>query len=132
MRTNRSMPDSIVIPVLHYSNVTVAARWLCDVFGFKERLRIGTHRIQLTIPGGAVVAAEGVAEAGASVMVRVVGIDEHHARVASAGGRTSEPTTHPYGERQYSAVDIGGHHWTFSETVDDVDPADWGGELVLS
>jgi uncharacterized glyoxalase superfamily protein PhnB len=37
---------------------------------------------------------------------------------------------YPYGERQYSAVDVGGHHWTFSESIADVDPADWGGELV--
>jgi uncharacterized glyoxalase superfamily protein PhnB len=39
------------------------------------------------------------------------------------------PVDYPYGERQYSAVDPGGHVWTFSESIADVDPASWGGEL---
>jgi uncharacterized glyoxalase superfamily protein PhnB len=40
------------------------------------------------------------------------------------------PTDYPYGERQYSALDPGGHRWTFSQSIADVDPAAWGGELV--
>ncbi len=35
-----------------------------------------------------------------------------------------------YGERQYSAEDPAGHQWTFSETIADVAPEDWGGETV--
>ncbi len=34
-----------------------------------------------------------------------------------------------YGERQYNAEDPWGHQWTFSQTLADVDPADWGGIL---
>jgi len=26
-------------------------------------------------------------------------------------------------------VDPGGHRWTFSQSIADVDPADWGGTL---
>jgi len=26
--------------------------------------------------------------------------------------------------------DAGGHRWTFSQSVDDTDPASWGGELI--
>jgi hypothetical protein len=37
-----------------------------------------------------------------------------------------------YGERQYSAQDPGGHRSTFSQSIADVDPADWGGTLVSS
>jgi uncharacterized glyoxalase superfamily protein PhnB len=33
------------------------------------------------------------------------------------------------GERQYSAEDLGGHVWTFSQSIADVDPASWGGIL---
>jgi uncharacterized glyoxalase superfamily protein PhnB len=40
------------------------------------------------------------------------------------------PADYPYGERQYTAEDPGGHHWTFSESIADVDPASWGGTLV--
>ena len=42
------------------------------------------------------------------------------------------PTDYPYGERQYNAEDIGGHRWTFSQSIADVDPAEWGGVLVTA
>jgi uncharacterized glyoxalase superfamily protein PhnB len=62
--------------------------------------------------------------------VRVEDADAHHDRAVDAGARiTSPPTDYPYGERQYSAEDPGGHLWTFSQSIADVDPADWGGEL---
>jgi hypothetical protein len=32
-----------------------------------------------------------------------------------------------YGERQYQAEDLAGHRWTFSETLRDVAPEEWGG-----
>jgi uncharacterized glyoxalase superfamily protein PhnB len=37
-----------------------------------------------------------------------------------------EPADYPFGERQYTAEDPGGHRWTFSESTSDVDPASWG------
>ena len=40
---------------------------------------------------------------------------------------TQEPVTHPYGERQYNADDFAGHSWTFSQSVADVHPEEWGG-----
>ena len=66
-----------------------------------------------------------------SVMVRV---DDAHAHCerARAHGATilMEPTDFEYGERQYSAEDPAGHQWTFSETLRDVAPEEWGGILV--
>jgi uncharacterized glyoxalase superfamily protein PhnB len=137
--TNRSMPESTVIPVLHYPDVRQAAEWLCRAFGFSERLRIGTHRIQLSVGTGAVVAAESqdpnviFGGPGHSVMIRVANVDQHYARAKSAGARLfGEPTSYPFGERQYSAADPGGHVWTFSQSEANVDPGSWGGELVSS
>jgi len=64
-------------------------------------------------------------------MVPVPDVDAHHAAAVAAGARVlNPPTTHPYGERQYSVIDPGGHRWTFSQSVADSDPATWGGELV--
>jgi hypothetical protein len=37
-----------------------------------------------------------------------------------------------YGERQYTAEDPAGHQRTFSETLADVAPEDWGGTSVSS
>ena len=110
MLNNRSMPESGVIPVLSYPNVTEAARWLCDAFGFRERLGIGDHRIQLHASQGAVVVAAGKSEpASVSIMIRIEDVDAH-CRQARAHGATilGEPTNFPYGERQYSVRDPAG------------------------
>lgn len=132
---NRSMPDSVLIPVLHYADALAAAAWLCRAFGFTERLRIANHRVQLLVPGGgAVVAADGGSgqpATGQSLMVRVTDVEAHCAQARSAGAELlSDPVSQPYGERQYSVRDIGGHAWTFTQTIADVDPADWGGEWL--
>ena len=39
-----------------------------------------------------------------------------------------EPADHPFGERQYTVEDFGGHEWTFSQTIADVAPEERGGE----
>jgi uncharacterized glyoxalase superfamily protein PhnB len=132
---NRSVPSASVIPVLAYADVVEAADWLCRAFGFRVRLRIGGHRIQLCFGNGAVVVTEiGTApgtDGAHSVLVRVDDADAHHDRSVAAGARIlGPPTDYEFGERQYTAEDLGGHRWTFSQSIADVDPADWGGEAV--
>ena len=135
MQANRSIPRATVIPVLAYPDVSQAAAWLCDAFGFSVRLRIGNHRVQLNVGDGAVIVRErranemnAVLGVGYSVTIRVEDADVHCSRAKSHGAQiTQEPVTHPYGERQYNAVDFAGHSWTFSQSVADVHPRDWGG-----
>ena len=131
MKTNRSMPPGTVIPELAYADVTTAAAWLRDAFGFAERVRIGNHRIQMTIGEGSIVVVESDRSSKCSTMVRVEDVDAHY-RHAQTHGATilAAPTTHPYGERQYTAEDPGGHTWRFSQSVADVHPSEWGGEVV--
>jgi len=129
MIANRSVPSATVIPELPYDDVARASEWLCRAFGFKERLRIGDHRAQLVFGDGAVIVTRR-SEGHGAVLVRVADADVHHARAKKNGAKIIQPPTdHPYGERQYSAEDIGGHVWTFSESIADVDPASWGGTL---
>jgi uncharacterized glyoxalase superfamily protein PhnB len=131
---NRSVPAATVIPVLAYPDVREAVDWLCEAFGFRERLRIASHRAQLVLGDGAVIVTErqGAAEP-ALVHVRVEDADRHCEHAVAAGARlVSPPAEYPYGERQYTAEDPGGHRWTFSQSVEDVDPASWGGTLVDS
>jgi uncharacterized glyoxalase superfamily protein PhnB len=132
---NRSVPTATVIPVVAYPNVAEAADWLVHAFGFKVRLRIADHRVQLVFGDGAVVLTGGGGESGVvvthSVLVRVDDVDSHHEQAVQHGARIlSPPTDYSYGERQYTAEDGGGHHWTFSQSIADVDPVDWGGVLV--
>ncbi len=135
MLSNRSIPRATVIPVLAYPDVDQAAAWLCDAFGFSVRLRIGNHRIQLNVGDGALTVREmrqaevnAALGLGCSITVRVEDIDAHCTRARDHGARiTQDPVTHMYGERQYNAIDFAGYSWTFSESVADVHPHDWGG-----
>ncbi len=148
MRRNRSVQDSVVIPVLVYPDVQVAAKWLSTAFDFTERLRIGTHRIQMVFATGAITLSEPrpvIPTAPGSapmvpptghgvdvvVTVRIEEMDRHFERAVAGGARVLRPpTTYEFGERQYVVEDFAGHRWTFSETVRDTDPKEWGGELV--
>ena len=133
MRCNRSIPEAVIIPELAYADVPAAAQWLCDKFGFRERLRIANHRVQLSLGTGAVVVTERASgtsqgDSAHSVLVRIEDVDAHHAGALAAGVRiVRPPQSHPFGERQYTAEDLGGHVWTFSQTLEDIDPASWGG-----
>jgi PhnB protein len=63
-----------------------------------------------------------------SVMVRVQDAHAHHARARRGGAEIIQALKDfPYGERQYTAQDIGGHQWTFSQSIADLVPEDWGG-----
>jgi len=124
------MPPGVIIPELPYDDVRAAAAWLSQAFGFKERLRIGNHRCQLSFGEASVVAIERKEPGISSILVHVDDVDSHHARAKESGARIiNPPTDYPFGERQYTATDIGGHRWTFSQTIADVDPGTWGGEL---
>jgi uncharacterized glyoxalase superfamily protein PhnB len=66
-----------------------------------------------------------------AVHVRVDDADRHHEQAKRAGAEILQPPTdYPYGERQYSALDPSGHHWTFSQSMADVDPASWGATAI--
>jgi uncharacterized glyoxalase superfamily protein PhnB len=130
MLVNRSSPSASVISVLAYDDIAEASDWLCRAFGFRERLRIGDHRAQLVFGDGAVILTARAAppdSATHSVHVRVEDADRHHEQAKRSGARILRaPADYPYGERQYSALDLGGHLWTFSQSIADVDPASWG------
>ena len=139
MRRNRSIPSAVVIPVLIYPDVREAVAWLSAAYGFAERLQIGeNHRSQLSFGDGAVIVGDThgdrrpphEGQVTHSVVVRGDDVNAHCARARAHGARIlMEPTDFEYGERQYTAADLAGHQWTFTETLDDVDPATWGGIL---
>jgi uncharacterized glyoxalase superfamily protein PhnB len=142
VKANRSIPQSAVIPVLIYPDVREAVAWLTNAFGFAERVQIGEdHRSQLRFGDGAVIVGDvrndrrppRPGEVTHSVLVRVDDVDAHYERAVAHGAKIlMEPTDFEYGERQYTAEDPAGHQWTFSETLSDVAPAEWGGILHSS
>ena len=138
MIANRSVPSATVIPELAYADVLEASEWLSEAFGLELRLRIGSHRVQLQYGDGAVIAVElgdaaPAADRTHAILMRVEDADAHHEQAVRGGAKILRPPAdYPYGERQYTAEDVGGHVWTFSQSLADVDPAFWGGELVGS
>jgi uncharacterized glyoxalase superfamily protein PhnB len=140
VKPNRSIPQPAVIPVLIYPDVREAVDWLCGSFGFVERVFIGeNHRAQLSFGDGALIVADvrgdrrppRPGEATHSVVARVEDAHAHCEHARAQGARIlDEPTDHAYGERQYHAEDPWGHQWTFSETLADVAPEEWGGTSV--
>jgi uncharacterized glyoxalase superfamily protein PhnB len=123
MLKNRSIPQCTVIPELGYPDVAEAVAWLTEAFGFRLRLEIGNHRAQMKIGDGALVVMEQRSPGQAG---------EHHCdRARQRGARILRPPTdYPFGERQYTAEDFAGHSWTFSESIADVAPEEWGGTSI--
>lgn len=138
--TNRSAPPPSVTPVLVYPDVGLAVRWLTHAFGLEEHVRIGDHRAQLGFGDGALIVADAThgrrppaseSEVTHSVMVRVGDVDAHYEKARAAGVQIlSPPADQPFGERQYAAVDLAGHHWIFTQSVADLRPEQWGGTTV--
>jgi uncharacterized glyoxalase superfamily protein PhnB len=154
MIVNRSAPSGTIVPSLIYTDVAKAIDWLCSVFGFKERLRAGGEdgkagHAQLAIgQGGIILSAARVGQSAdwndsaelrpprvnevtQTLMVHVEDVDAHYERAKGRGARMLQPpTTHVFGERQYTAEDLEGHRWTFSQSVADVGPEDWGAKMA--
>ena len=139
---NRCVPSAPVIPILAYPDVRKAVDWLSETFGFTERLQIAEHRAQLVIGGGAMIVAEyndpdrrpveGADYVCHKIMVRVEDVQAHYEHSVTCEAEILQPPVeHNFGERQYEVRDIGGHRWTFSQTIRDVHPSEWGNEDVI-
>ena len=151
MTLNRSAPPGPVVPRLYYEDVGKAIDWLCEAFGFTEIyrygppdapagafLRAGDGSVSLSVARtGQAPKWDDVAElrpnpsvVSHGVTVRVDDVDAHFARTEAFGARTfGPPETYPFGERQYTAEDLAGHRWGFTESVADIAPEDWGATL---
>jgi uncharacterized glyoxalase superfamily protein PhnB len=139
MLINRTTGSATVIPELVYADVDEAISWLCDTFGFTELWRAGGHRARLAVGNGVVILADADPQYGRAVpnkdephshavMVKVADVDVHHERARQHGSViVSPPADYSYGERQYSAEDLAGHRWIFTQAIADLAPEDWGG-----
>ncbi len=138
MLKNRSVPVDTVLPHLCYTDVPAAIDWLSATFGFAEhfhygepaqgaQLRLGNAWIMVNgpRPGRQSPAVLGSGTQSLTIFVRDVAA--HHALSRAAGARIVEELNEtPYGEYQYAALDLEGHHWLFASHARDVDPEEWG------
>ena len=128
---------------LYYDDAAAAIDWLCDAFGFEVRLKVegdgGRIEHSELVFGDGLVMVSGSDKADKYPQVRSPGqvgggntqnlfmyvddIEAHCARARAKGARVVvEPKVSDYGEdywsdKSYECVDVGGHHWWFSQRL---------------
>jgi uncharacterized glyoxalase superfamily protein PhnB len=144
MTTNRSVPVDTVLPHIVYQDVAQAVRWLTRVFGFEEHYRYGdpaevngaqmrfgkAYFMLRRVREGSASPAQ-VGHATQSLTVFVPDVGAHYAKSKAAGAKiVEEPHVTEYGEHQYAAIDLDGHHWLFAQHARDVSPDEWGAKIA--
>ncbi len=66
-----------------------------------------------------------------SLTVFIEDVEGHFERAKAAGAKIlEEPHETVYGEFQYAAEDLEGHHWLFSRHAKDLSPEEWGATVA--
>jgi uncharacterized glyoxalase superfamily protein PhnB len=142
MIENRSLPTDTLLPHIEYKDLAEAIEWLGKAFGFREHYRYGEPLSGAQVHLGKAwimvhQAEEGCAspaELGYGTQSLTVFIDdvEMHFGIAKAAGAKilEEPHETVYGEFQYVAKDLDGHHWLFSRHARDLSPDEWGATVA--
>jgi uncharacterized glyoxalase superfamily protein PhnB len=142
MMKNRSIPTDIVLPHVFYQNLEDAMAWLNKTFGFEERYRYGEPlsgaqmylgqayiMVNSARPGSASPKQLGFGTQ--SLTIFVDDVEAHYRGAKSAGAEIlEEPHVAVYGELQYAAEDLDGHHWLFSQHARDLSPEEWGAQVA--
>jgi PhnB protein len=131
-----------VSPYLLYEDAGAAVDWLCQAFGFRERLRyadeggVVTHAelevgsdglIMVGHPGPDYRSPDRLGATTGIVHVYVDDVDAHYRRAREAGVRiTREPQDEEYGDRRYDCKDLEGHDWSFAQILRHAPPEEWG------
>ncbi|WP_374370400.1 VOC family protein [Dongia sp.] len=119
--------SAAIFPALKYDDAPAAIDWLGRAFGFSKHMVVpddkgGVAHAELRI-GGAMIMLGSMGKPDPTnpwtterqgVYVQITDIDEHYARAQAAGAKIERPLADtPYGAREYSVRDPGGHLWSF-------------------
>jgi len=121
-----SKVSAAIFPALKYDDAPGAIDWLGKAFGFSKHmvvpneggvahaeLRLGGAMIMLGSPGKPDPTNPWTTERQ-GIYVQITDIDEHYARVKAMGAKIERPLADtPYGAREYTVRDPGGHLWSF-------------------
>ena len=126
-----------IFPILRYTDARAAIRWLCSVFGFKEKfsvpetgqfvrhaqLTLGTNLIMVgSSRDDGLASPQALGAATQALCVYVPDLDEHFERARAAGAEiTSPPHDTDFGAREYFVQDPEGHLWTFGTYLPNAD-----------
>jgi uncharacterized glyoxalase superfamily protein PhnB len=136
--SNRSVPTDTVLPHITYRDLVEAILWLSNAFGFVEHYRYGNPVsgaqvlagnacIMLEQAGHGHVTPKELGYGTQSLTIFIRDIESHYGKAKSAGVTILEDLHETvYGELQYAAEDLDGHHWLFSRHARDLSPEQWG------
>ncbi len=142
MIENRSLPTDTVLPHVRYKNLAEAIEWLGKAFGFREHYRYGQPLSGAQVHlGNAWIMLHRSSEGAASpaelgygtqsLTVFLEDVEGHFQRAKAAGAQIlEEPHETDYGEFQYAAEDLDGHHWLFSRHARNLSPGEWGATVA--
>jgi len=119
-----------IFPILRYRDARAAIRWLSEAFGFSEvfsvpqhgeyvrhaRLKLGTNLIMVgsVRPDDGIASPQSLGAATQMLAVYVEDPDAHFAGAQAAGAKIlASPYDTDFGSREYHALDLEGHPWTF-------------------
>jgi uncharacterized glyoxalase superfamily protein PhnB len=119
-----------IFPILRYNDARAAIRWLDSVFGFVQlfsvpesgpyvrhaQLKLGGNLIMVGSirPDDGIVSPMALGSSTQMLAVYVENPDAHFERAQAAGARILYPPTDTdFGSREYHALDLEGHPWTF-------------------
>ncbi len=139
---NRSVPADAVLPHIAYRNLPESIEWLARAFGFQEhyrygdpvsgaQLHLGKACIMVTVARTRYATPAQLCSGTQSLTIFVDDVDAHFAHARAVQVKIVEDLNETiYGERQYGAEDLDGHHWLFSRHVRDVSPEEWGATVA--
>jgi uncharacterized glyoxalase superfamily protein PhnB len=141
MISNRSVPTDTVLPHIVYRDLEEAVAWLSKAFGLVEHYRYGDplSGAQMSIGKAWLMLKRAKHEDAIpkslgfgtqSLTVFIEDIEPHFQRAKTAGVTIVEDLHETvYGELQYGAEDLDGHHWLFSRHARDLSPDQWGARV---
>ena len=128
---------------ISYRDPKAALAWLERVFGFEPSMIIldpdeNIAHAEMTFGDGLIMVASewtddhrSPASIGGkntqTIHVQLTeDVDAYCERARAAGAEIiAEPSTQFYGDRTFRARDLDGHIWSFAETVQEMEPAEW-------
>lgn len=131
-----------VVPYVLYADPAAAVRWLGDVLGLREALRVpipdggvghaelvsGAHVVMIGLAGG-----ERFGEVSSITLVFVDDVDATCERATTMDGTVlGEPLDQPWGLRQALIADPEGQRWEITQHLRDVRPETWGADIIAA
>jgi len=93
-------------------------------------MRIESAYLELSLATQDCPSPKALGSTSTALVVLVDDVDAHFQQARTRGATiVTQPQDKPWGLRQYTAEDLDGHRWEFSQYLRHAPPEEWGAEL---